>query len=1324
VYRTANACLFPLCSLDGYSVTTAEGLGSSQAKDGFHPVQERIADFNGSQCGFCTPGMVMALYGQLQRSSLSSDAGSEVVQLSAKDAETCIDGHICRCTGYRPILDACKSFATDAAAQDQIGGHGATAAPQAASSPCQKGRLGPPFPEFLREHIQASGSGSVAEFSGSNWTLYRPATLAQAHSLLAEHPGARLEVSRTSNGIYKDHHTAAAGTIINLLSIPDLTQTRTDPGSGDMTFGSAVSISAFIAAIQQARPGCAFWGAVAAHALKIAGYHVRNVGSIGGNLVLAAGRGFYSDLATVLLGAGASVTVSAGAGTATTTETTQDLGEFLAAGGPGAGGLLLSVSLPCPRPGQVYKSYRVALRPMNAHPLVNAAFCVTVGDGGVVTEARIVFGAVNERHAVRARNAEAALVGNAVGPALAQAVRLACAAEVVVTGGDRVEYRQRLVDSLLYKFLVSLMPTEGPGAAGKDASAADKQQWAARPPATGQQDLSVLDEAGAAPRAQAPVHEPVPKVGARLQASGEAAFTDDYPMPHNTLFAAYITCNQAHMKVVSVDWEGVKKCPGVVDVVGPSDFRGANKCGGWWDEPVLAESTAFCGQQVGIVLADSQAHAFAAAAVGRAGLTLEPDAALGPVIVTNAQARAADSFYPGMTRNFKRGDFAAGLAQAEHSVRGSASGKSQSHFYMEPQAAYAVPEEDGMMRVGSAMQWPGGVQQKVAGCLGVPMHKVNVSMRRAGGGFGGKLTRHLHVACSAAVAAQKTNRPVRFALNRNDDVRMTGGRHELEFEYEAGFNADGKVVALKIEAFLNGGCSPDLSDFCVMSMAKNVDQTYYIPHLEIVIKACKTSLPTRTAVRGPGEIQASFAIETVLSDVALELAAKGCSEGAGGVGACGHLVRTVNMYPEGEPEKLVTHEDVKLEHYTMPRIWRELSEKVGLADKLARAEAFNADCRWRKRGVAMTPVKYWVGKDFMSGTIVVYADATILVYHGAVECGQGAHTKVIQACAMALGKVVGDGSAALPLELIRAGDTNTGVVPNMSMTGGSTTSEAACAAIMNAADQLVARLGPVKAALDAERAAAGGDDKDKQATWAEIIGKSQGGDWKINLTSNAVWRRACANGETEAEKEKHGYHNYGAAVSEVEIDVLTGESTILSSDILYDCGRSLNPAIDIGQVEGGFVMGLGYYLREDHVVDEDTGRMRSDGTWEYKPPCSQDIPVEFNVSFLKDSPYPKGVLSSKASGEPPLVLSTSVLVALKHAVAAARADVPTLAAGHFQLNAPATVEVIQGACCGAEVTHDRLAQVAAPGGGGGSGVGGDKPLSKEEQEAVDSATNC
>jgi len=576
----------------------------------------------------------------------------------------------------------------------------------------------------------------------------------------------------------------------------------------------------------------------------------------------------------------------------------------------------------------------------------------------------------------------------------------------------------------------------------------------------------------------------------------------------------------------------------------------------------------------------------------------------------------------------------------------------QKHFYMEPHNAYAIPEEDGIV-VYLPMQWPDCVHGAVAMSLQLPLTKVRAIHRRAGGGFGGKITFSGWMASLVAVAAMKLQAPVRLLLDRNTDMGMMGGREEMLAKYDVAYEDDGRITAAKFEGILNGGFNIDLSWFTVMSLAGSFTQAYNFSNVLVSADLVRSNLSCRTAVRGPCEPEASYSVETIIEHIA-QL-----------TGLSPQAVREKNLFTGKEPkDQLVAPNGHSLEPYTIPKLWYQLKEQAKFDAKVQEANTFNSNNRWKKRGVSMTPVRYEVAIHNKSALVNIYGDGSIVITHAGCEIGQGMNTKVAQVAVYELGKVF-EGKVKVPLEKVKFGDTDNQVIPNAMFTGGSTGSEGVAEAARRCCGTIVARLVPALAALKDKLTK---DGKDPNAvTWEALIAFAKGDS--INLSAQDLWSGKAP--------DAVAYMNYGAAVSVVEVDVITGEVSILSTDLLYDCGKSLNPAIDIGQCEGAFMMGVGFYLREQSWI-EGSGELVSNGTWEYKPPGVKDLPLQFNVELLQNAEFDKGILSSKASGEPPLVLATSVATAVRHAISSARHDIGL--DGFFDIPVPLTPDVIVAAC--------------------------------------------
>jgi len=1223
VYKSVNACLLALCSCDGLSVTTATGLGN--VKKGYHPIQEALAEHNGSQCGFCSPGMVMSLFGKL-----SASKGPNCPD--AKEIESCIDGNLCRCTGFRPIISAFQSFA--GVPKDTVAGESFA-----------------PFPDFLKGRSEKDAS-LTRTYTGSGKTWLSPGTLSELQAVIdtnAGQPGkvVAMVCGHTAKGVYKDEHLVDI--FVDVSRVPDLSGVKISEGGIEL--GAATTWGSLIDALGEADKGTPETSALPVlreHCQKVAGHPLRNLGTIGGNLAMTKKKGFQSDLATILTGVGATVTV-VGADTAVV-----PLDVFFSEGyvlPPTA--VLTKVNVPYLAAGEVFRSYRTAIRPINSHALSNAAFTVKA-EGETIKSARMIFGAMESRPfggPVRASKTESAMVGQAVGEATLQAAQQALVSEA---WWPEDEFERHLCLSYLYKIFHTLG-----GSAPEKAPPLGVSLSSERPATKGTQ--SVL---WAEPTLK-PIGEAMPKTSSKLQAAGEQSYTDDLPEPAHMLHACYVPIPRANAVFVEADLSEAEKMPGYAGFVGAEDIPGANVCELSQSHKLLLPKgtpAQFSGQPCLMVLADTARHAEAAAKAVVLKLTDTEQPALltiGACIERQKEYDAKEGETKKAVRSckkIKRGDAAAALASASHKVSGECYCDSQKAFAMEPSVAMAIPGEDQTLTIWGTFQvssWAHGMASAVSG---LPKHKILMNATHMGGGFGGKLMKSLHTVCAVSVAVIKFGVPVKLLMNRNIETAMAGGRLPMSFNYEVGFDDSGKISAAKVLCHADEGQGDGAAGFSGSIAVQNMEQIYGLPNLDLESMLCTTNKPGNTAVRGPGEPQSIFIMETIIDHVAAEL------------GKNPQEVREANIFTDmADREKVAadpTSPDVEkysalyalgsdcqgktFNGFPAVGIWMSLKAKADFDGKTAAAAAFNAQQQWRKRGVSMTPVKYQVSRRAQQCHVCLYDDGSVLITQDGSEIGQGLHTKVKQYAAYHLSQIVP--GCTVGIEKVRVGPMGTDKVAHGSLTGGSTTSEGVCEAVRDAIEKIAENLKPTREKMEA-------DGKEIKSL-AALAGAASGS------------AELQASGKNKCFGDDGGYHIYGACVSEVEVDVLTGDTTILSSSILYDCGKSLNPTIDLGQTEGAFMMGVGFFLRERHLQDPVTGKEASNGTWEYKIPCFQDVPLEFNVEFFPRS-FDSGIVSSKASGEPPLVLAASVFSALRMAVAAGREQTGK-GKGHFRMNAPCT----------------------------------------------------
>jgi xanthine dehydrogenase large subunit len=735
------------------------------------------------------------------------------------------------------------------------------------------------------------------------------------------------------------------------------------------------------------------------------------------------------------------------------------------------------------------------------------------------------------------------------------------------------------------------------------------------------------------------VHSAARHDSAHKHVAGEAVYIDDIPEPAGTLHAGLGLSTVAHGVLKSVDLSAVRAAPGVVAVLTAADVPGVNDISpsGMKDDPVLAEGRVeFHGQPVFCVVARTRDQARRAARLAK--IDYEELPAL--VDIRDLDPAAARQVTTPLT--LKRGDAAAALAEAPRRVTGRMLLGGQDHFYLEGQVSLAVPGEDDEVTVYCSTQGPSETQHMVAHALGVASHAVTVEVRRMGGGFGGKETQANQCAALAAIAAKKLGRAVKLRLDRDEDMVATGKRHDFAIDYDVGFDEDGRILAVDYTFALNAGFSADLSGPVGDRALFHCDNAYYFPHVLAKSAPLYTNTVSNTAFRGFGGPQGMVGAERVIEEVAFA------------VGKDPLDIRKLNFYDamgvEGARNLTPYHQ--KVEDCIIQRIVAELEESADYAGRRREIAAFNANSDYVKRGLALTPVKFGISftktESNQAGALVhVYTDGSVHMNHGGTEMGQGLHLKVAQVVAEEF---------QIDLDRVRITATTTGKVPNTSPTAASSGADLNGMAAQDAARQIKDRLIDFAAKTHQikrdqvvflpNRVRVGNEEISfnelvRQAYLARVQ-LSAAGFYK---TPKIHWDRAKGRGHA------FYYYAYGAACSEVSVDMLTGEYVVERTDILHDCGRSLNPAIDLGQIEGGFIQGMGWLTTEELVWD-DKGRLRTHAPSTYKIPLASDRPKIFNVALTDWSKaHEPTVHRSKAVGEPPLPLGLSVLHALSDAVA-------------------------------------------------------------------------
>ncbi|MFN4312255.1 MAG: xanthine dehydrogenase molybdopterin binding subunit [Ferrovibrio sp.] len=746
------------------------------------------------------------------------------------------------------------------------------------------------------------------------------------------------------------------------------------------------------------------------------------------------------------------------------------------------------------------------------------------------------------------------------------------------------------------------------------------------------------------------VHKPIRHDSAAKHVAGTARYIDDLPEPEGLLHAALCLSDRAHAKILSIDLSAALALPGVAaaitvqDVPGDPDIAPVIK-----GEPVLAKGVVeFHGQPVAAIAATDLATARRAARLVR--VTYEDL----PAILSIEEALDKQSLLmPPL--GLKRGDAAGAIARAPHKLSGELRLGGQDHFYLEGQVSIAEPREDGDMMMRCSTQHPSEVQKLVARVLGRPMHAVTVECRRMGGGFGGKETQAAQFACIAALLALRTGRPVKLRLDRDEDMITTGKRHDFLVRYDVGFDDAGRILGYDLMLAARGGWAADLTGAIVDRAVFHADSSYYLPDVTITGYGCKTNTVSNTAFRGFGGPQGMAATEYVIDEIARHLDRDPLE------------VRLANLY--GRDDRNVTPYFQTIRDNILPELFDEILASSDYKKRRQEIDTFNAQSPHVKKGLAITPVKFGISftTTFLNqagALVLIYEDGSVQINHGGTEMGQGLYVKVAQVVAETLG---------VALDKIRITATRTDKVPNTSATAASSGADLNGKAAEHAALDLRGRLAQVAAPLlgvPAEQIVFRDDmvsGGGKALPFAEVAHKA----WlaRVSLAASGFYATPDIHFDRASGRGNPFYYfAYGVAATEAIVDCFTGEYRFTRADLLHDCGNSLNPAIDLGQVEGGYVQGLGWLTMEELWWD-DRGRLRTHAPSTYKIPTARDLPADFRVKLVHGRANPaQTVYRSKAVGEPPFMLAISGWLALKDAIAAAAGT------SLVHLDAPATPE--------------------------------------------------
>ncbi|ODQ82586.1 hypothetical protein BABINDRAFT_169836 [Babjeviella inositovora NRRL Y-12698] len=1274
-YKALNSCIVPLISVEGKHLITVEGIGQLE-NDSLHPTQERIAKFHGSQCGFCTPGIVMSLYSLLRNNSTPSK----------EQISEAFDGNLCRCTGYMPIIDAAYTFAIEN--QPECGSqpgcakvnccrNGKSAAEvvkQVADfkleAVCAKGvdccrnkpesngtahsnetdmnalftpnglplkpyapQLDLPFPKVLQ-----SREATPVLYGNGHKMWIKPTTKQQLLEILYVYPHAKLVGGASEVQVEVKLKNADYKLNVYCNDIAELKSWKFT--NGGLEIGANISLSdlEMICENLAHTMGHAgqIYGALAQQFKFFAGRQIRNAATPAGAIVTASP---ISDLNPILVAGGCHLIVESFAGNVKTFA----LRDFFVGYRKTLlepGYIITKIFIPQTAPGAFIHAYKQSKRKDDDIAIVTACLQVELDDARIVKDACLVYGGMAAL-TVESPKAQAFLRDRkfdekATLEGTFHHLELDFPLGFGVPGG-MASYRKTLTLSFFYKFfnyvLQSLeMPFE-----------ADSLAEVTRGKPEGKRDIVNPFETEIVGKSN-------PHLAALRQVTGEAVYASDISPQFNELCAIPVLLTKAHAKILSVDWLAaleVDTVEGYLDINDlPSKLAnlwGVNPAG--MEEFFADTHVYYYGQTIGVVLATDPERAREAARL----VKVEYEDLTAVISIEDA---IDQSSYFADNRVTEKGDWEAAFAGSKHVFENTSRIGAQEHFYFETQGCLVIPEEDGELKVYASTQNPTETQEYAAHITGVPSSKVVVRVKRLGGGFGGKETRSVCWSSLAALGAKKFKRPVRMFLSRSDDMLVAGQRHPFLMKWKIGLDESLRFTGLDATLYANAGWSMDLTRGVVDRAVFHAANAYHIPNARLEGIPCKTNTASNTAFRGFGGPQGMFMAETIVVDVAERL------------GVDPDLIRERNYYDLAAGQT-TTYKQLVSDDYSVPDIVAQNKEEANFDGLRNEISEFNRNHKWVKRGLAHVPTMFGIafGVTFLNqgGALIhIHQDGSVLVSHGGTEMGQGLHTKMAMIAAEELN---------VPLLGVFISETSTQSVANTSATAASASSDLNGMAVKDACDQLNERLRPIREKLG------------PGASMANIAKTAY--LERVNLSANGFYKTPDIGYEWGVPNPKpaFSYYTQGSAICTVEVDTLTGDWTCLEAHVKMDIGRPINQAIDYGQIEGAFVQGMGLFTLEQSLWLRHNGALFTRGPGAYKIPGFRDVPQVFNISMLKnrDFKHLKTIRRSKGIGEPPLFLGCCVLFAIRNALDAARRE-HGIAGGSrgLPLISPLTTDRIRG----------------------------------------------
>ncbi|KPI90909.1 Sensory neuron membrane protein 1 [Papilio xuthus] len=1111
---SVNSCLVSVLSCHNWEVTTVEGIGNRTI--GYHDIQTRLAKFNGTQCGYCTPGWVMNMY-----SLYKSKNGN----LSAAEIENSFASNICRCTGYRSIADAFKTFARDADEDiiKKLIDVEDICKLKACGSKCTKicsyRNSQKPNPNKIQFDEDTKKDSwcilgnmqneplMVKNTGGDTFRWFKVYKLSDLFKVIEQNDDYKIVAGNTGQGVY---HVKKYPT--HIIDISDV-----------------VELKAFLLDV---------------------------------NLILGAGM-TLSDMMELFLKMSSE------------NENFSYLKEFYSH-------MDLVAHIPVKN---------IMPRSQNAHAIVNAGFLFNIDPNTrTIKEASIVYGGISPEF-IHAHRTEVTLVGNDIfTDEILQRALTTLSEElnpVDAPPEPSAAFRKILAIALFYKAVLNLCPENKINPTFKSGGETLKR--------ISSQGSQVFDT----DKSLWPLNQPIPKLEALNQCSGEATFANDFPKQVGEVFAAFVTADVNPGSVINYfDTTEAFKIPGVIKFYTAKDIPGVNSFTPFYvpllseDEEILCSKVVkFYGQPVGIIVADREKTANKAAELVKVNYTINQNKPLLTIDdVLKSDEKNKRIVIDKVIEPTEKGDDVKAVLYGEFNYQ------TQYHYYMEPQTCVVTPTEDGL-EVYAATQWLDVTGISVAQCLNIPVNSVNVIVRRVGGSYGGKITRSGQIACGAALVTHLLGKTCRLIMSLETNMKMIGKRTPTYSKFEVGINDEGEIQYLRNVFYQNNGAS--WNEKMTYIVFKHFYNCYDYKRWYVEANGFISDLPSNTWCRAPGSTEGIAMIEEIMERISHH------------TGKDPVQVRLTNMTKENNP---------------IPELIEQIKHDSDYDNRVNEIANFNKVNRWRKRAIKLMPMTYeifYVGP-YSASVSVYHADGSVIIFHGGIEMGQGINTKVAQVCAYIL---------KIPLEKVSVKTSSTFTSPNSMTTAGSIGSECVAFAVIKACETILERLKPFK-------------DKNENATWNEIVKEAFLAG--VHLQASHMY--------DTTDTTLKPYAIYGVVVLEVELDLLTGNHDIRRVDLLEDTGRSLSPEIDIGQIEGAFIMGLGYWTSENIIYDPKNGKILTDRTWTYKPPGLKDIPADFRIYFQRNSKNEVGVLQSKATGEPALCLAAVITHALRETIRLGRLD--------------------------------------------------------------------